>query len=114
MLLDDMARWFTDGHHLWLELQKSELVVTGVQCPNELDPDGGCKHPRYGCLVRHFIQIYGLECNVGVCEPAPHIEIAWSVMGDRADVDLCQVWIIPTSDPFFASFAGLLPGEEPV
>lgn len=105
MLLGQEVEWVKDGHHLWLELSASELLVTAVQCPHENNPEGSCRRSRYGCVVRWFIQIYGLETNVGVCPPEPYLEVAWALMGDPSDLDMSQLWIIPTKDPIFASFS---------
>lgn len=104
MLLSSEAEWVRDGHFVWLELSHATLNIVGVQCPNEKNPTAPCRHVRHGCLVRHFLQLYGLECNVGVCEPAGYLEIAWCLQGDSLDPDLAQVWVIPTTDTIFSAF----------
>jgi hypothetical protein len=93
--------WHRDGHSILLELHKSELVVTMVRCPET----GDCATEDTECLVRWYIDAFGLECNVGMCEAAPEIEIAWSFVGDRRNLLDAQVWIIPTSDYIFSAFA---------
>lgn len=93
--------WHNDGHALHLMLNKSLLVVTGVDCPGAEE----CSHPQVDCIVQHFVYTYGLECNVGVVEPHPKLDIAWTLSGDAHDIDACQVWIIPSNDEAFAAWA---------
>ena len=54
---------------------------------------------------------FGLECNVGVCEPSPELQIAWSVNGDPHDIDACQCWVIPVTDDVFSLWARTQRGE---
>jgi hypothetical protein len=95
--------WHDDGHEVWLELNRSELSVLGVKCPDH-STDATCR-PRGTCVVDYFVTVYGLEVNVGTCEPAGTIPVAWSLIGDAYDLDTCQVWIIPTTDDVFAAWA---------
>jgi hypothetical protein len=104
-IAENSVMWHDDGHIIWLELNKSDLVVLGVNCPHKSDPDEACQADGYGCLVEWFIMRYGLECNVGVCEPSSEIAIAWSVVGNTHDLDLCQCWIIPITDDVFSMWA---------
>lgn len=106
-MLDSAAetRWHDDGHVLWLELNKSDLVVVGVLCPHRQDGESACRHRTAGCLVEWFVMRYGLECNVGVCAPAGELPVAWSLAGDPYDLDACQCWIIPISDDVFSAWA---------
>lgn len=97
--------WHGDGHVLWLQLARDELSVAAVVCPHGGDPDAPCRARQTACLVRHFVERFGLECNVGVCAPAEHLEVAWAVVGDRDDLDLAQVWVIPVADDVFASWS---------
>ena len=96
----DIAVWHNDGHVLFLELNRAEVVVQMVSCPGE----GECQHPRHGCLVQFFVTRFGLECNVGVCPPSAEMPIAWMFTGDTYDVDAAQVWIIPTIDEAFSAW----------
>lgn len=96
----DAAVWHNDGHVMYLELNKAEVVVQTVVCPGE----GECQHERLGCVVQWFMNRFGLDCNVGVCPPSGEMPIAWMLVGDRYDMDACQVWVIPTEDEAFAAW----------
>lgn len=101
---DSELIWHNDGHEISLRIEKSELVVAEVTCPNA--KGSACHNLNEGCVVKWFIQRFGMECNVGVCDPAPLIEIAWALVGDLGmGVDSCQVWFIPTKDDFFAAWS---------
>lgn len=93
------ANWNDDGHIISLELNQHEVVVTTVNCPG-----GACRHEDAACVVRYFIEIYGLECNVGVCPVAAEMPIAWTLIGNARDLDACQLWFIPTDDQVFQSW----------
>ena len=95
-------RWHDDGHELWLQLVRSELVVATVLCPH--GGTGQCSTRQAECVVRFFIDRFGLECNVGVCAPEERLAVAWALVGDSDDLDNAQVWIIPTSDDVFSSW----------
>jgi hypothetical protein len=110
-VLDDSIVWHDDGHVIWLEINRSDLAVLGVQCPNKDDPDSPCRLSRIQCLVEYFVMRFGLECNVGVCEPTPELQIAWSVNGDPHDIDACQCWVIPVTDDVFSLWARTQRGE---
>ena len=97
-------RWHEDGHSLWLQLVRSELVVATVICPHGSSDEGACKSRQAQCIVTHFIDRFGLECNVGVCAPTERLDVAWALTGDADDLDSAQVWIIPTSDDVYASW----------
>ena len=94
--------WNRDGHTMHLQLNKHEVVLTHVDCP-ETD-DRACQHITAGCLVQWFLGRFGLDCNVGFAEPAGSMEIAWTVVGETSDLDMCQVWIIPVNDEAFAAW----------
>ena len=98
--LDTTSVWHNDGHVMYLELNRAEVLVTMVTCPGE----GACQHERLGCIVQYFITRFGLDCNVGVCPPTAEMPIAWMISGDPYDVDACQVWVIPTTDEAFAAW----------
>jgi len=109
---EDSVLWHDDGHSVWLELNKAELLVVGVNCPHRNEPDSPCQGPNYGCLVEWFVMRFGLDCNVGVCEPSGEVAIAWSVIGNTYDLDLCQCWIIPTADDVFSMWAATQRGTD--
>lgn len=96
--------WHVDGHRIFLQLNREEVIVTGSKCPFG-DENAGkeCSH-RVGCVVRWFVMRYSLGCNIGVCAPEGEMEIAWAMAGDGVDLDLSQVWIVPISDPSFSSW----------
>ena len=57
------------------------------------------------CVVKWFVETYGLECNVGVCKPSGSLHVAWTFIGDaHRDLSACQVWIIPTDDEAFSAW----------
>ena len=104
--------WHNDGHAFSLEIQRETIRITEIRCPNEDDANAACAHRTVGCLVRWFLSNYGLDCNVGVSPAAPEIPIAWSLQGDGHELDLTQIWIIPTTDALFASWLNLQETEE--
>lgn len=100
----DTIMWHDDGHVMWLELNKAEVVITTVICPHSHD-ESACRHRKAGCLVQYFLNRYGLDCNVGVCAASDQIRIAWAVYGDLEDLDACQIWVVPTEDDVFSAWA---------
>ena len=96
------ANWHNDGHVMHLELNKAETNITSVSCPDR----GECFHREVGCMVQHFLDVYGLECNVGVTTMAADVPVAWTLIGKEADLDACQMWVIPTADEFFQAWVG--------
>lgn len=104
----ETVSWNDDGHVLWLELNRAEVRVTGVDCPGGDDLKCASEH---GCLVRHFVLRFGLECNVGTCAPAESLAVAWTFIGSLYDLDAAQVWVIPTDDPIWGAWAGGQRGE---
>lgn len=99
--------WREDGHAMVLELNRSEVVVVMVRCPN--DNDGPCRTNRnIGCIVEFFLMRFGFECNVGVCPASSEIPIAWTVVGDPSDVDTCQVWVVPVADDVYGAWAATM------
>lgn len=101
---DDTVRWHEDGHRLWLQLVRDELVISTVLCPNKGAEQPPCASRQASCVVEHFVNRFGLECNVGVCAPEEMLEVAWTLIGDRDDLDLAQVWVIPITDDVYASW----------
>jgi hypothetical protein len=97
----DLAVWHNDGHSISLRIENSELVILEVNCPDE---EAACAHRKVGCIVKHFISRYGMDCNVGSAAPHPEMEIAWHLTGDADDLESCQVWFIPSQDEAFAAW----------
>lgn len=97
MTPDEMV-WHRDGHFIHLQLNKENLLITHVTCPG-----GECDH-KGSCIVEWFIRRFGLDCNVGICPPEENLEIAWCLVGDENDLDLCQIWVIPVKDEAFSAW----------
>lgn len=100
--LSDTTVWHSDGHSIYMVLNRNELEIQVVSCPG--GDNRSCHVGNFDCIVDWFIGRYGLDCNVGVCEVNSTMEIAWSVQGDTSDPDLCQVWIIPVADEAFSAW----------
>lgn len=100
-VLDEIV-WHNDNHRLLLQINRNELVVSSVICPN--GDDRPCCIGKTECIVKHFLELYGLECNVGICSATPEMTVAWSVVGDLEDLELCQVWVIPIDDEAFSAW----------
>jgi hypothetical protein len=97
--------WHGDGHIVFCQLNKSELQVVDITCPHENKDESPCRHDDTSCVVKWFMQTYGFECNVGVADPSPRMEIAWHFIGDRhKDLGSCQVWVIPVHDEAFSAW----------
>lgn len=96
------AVWNVDGHRVLLQLNRNELSIQMVVCPDK--ENRPCSLAGLDCIVTWFLDVYGLDCNVGVSEVASEMELAWSVQGDFSDPDLCQVWVIPVADEAFSSW----------
>lgn len=109
--LTNEVRWHDDGHRVVLELHRSEVNVTTVMCPARGDMTKDCQHSVHGCVVEWFLHRFGLECHVGVCAPAEELEIAWTLVGDRFDLDAAQVWVISTTDEIFGAWAATMRGD---
>ena len=102
---DEEIKWHNDGHVVTLLLNKDKLEITGVYCPNRGKEDSPCAHDDVTCVIEHFLNIYGLDCNVGVVTPSAELSIAWAFIGDRhKDLGACQVWVIPTEDEAFSAW----------
>ena len=94
--------WHSDGHRIYMQLNRSELVIQETICPQT--EDRFCQTGKFDCIVTWFLDRYGLECNVGISEVFSDMEIAWAAQGDMEDPDLCQVWIIPIIDEAFSAW----------
>jgi hypothetical protein len=102
---DEEIKWHNDGHTVMMLLNKDRLEIVGVQCPNKGKDGSSCEHDDAPCVVEYFLNIYGLECNVGVVDPSAEMTVAWAFIGDRhKDLGACQVWVIPTNDEAFSAW----------
>jgi len=100
--ISEESVWHSDGHRMYMQLNKSELSIQVVTCPGGDDRE--CAIGKFDCIVTWFLEQYGLDCNVGVSEVASDMEIAWMVQGDPTDADLSQVWVIPIADEAFSAW----------
>jgi hypothetical protein len=91
--------WHNDGHKLVLKLNKDQLEILEILCPHDT-PEAICHTPN-GCVVQNFITQYGLECNIGISDPAAELEICWALQGDNTDIELSQLWFVPVDDEIF-------------
>lgn len=94
--------WHRDGHVMYLQLNKNDVIISTVICPGGDDRE--CLLGKFDCIVKYFLEVYGLDCNVGSCECRPDIEVAWCAVGDFDEPEQCQVWVIPTDDEAFAAW----------
>lgn len=94
--------WHRDGHSIHLQLNKNEVVVSMVLCPGSEERE--CQLGKFDCIVKYFLEVYGLDCNVGSCECASELEVAWCAVGDYDEPELCQVWVIPVEDEAFSAW----------
>ena len=94
--------WHNDGHKISLRINKSEIEIVETHCPH--DESGACWEEGTGCLVEWYLTRYGMECNAGVCPAAETIELCWSLVGDRRNLDAAQIWFMPVSDETFAAW----------
>ena len=100
--ISEESVWHTDGHRIYMQLNRNELSIQIVTCPKHEDRE--CNVGKFDCIVEWFLDHYGLDCNVGVSEVASDMEIAWMVQGDTSEPDLCQVWVIPIADEAFSAW----------
>lgn len=110
--LDDETIWHNDGHSIYLQLQRHELVIQVISCPQH--DDRKCNVGGVDCIVEWFLKRFGLDCNVGVSEIESSMDLAWSLQGDPNDLDACQVWVIPLKDEAFAAWLATQNIAEPV
>ena len=97
--------WHVDGHHLFLNINNDRLEVTAGPCPFGQSEEADCYHAGIGgCVVAFFVNLYGLDCNVGVAPPHPTMEVAWSSEGSPWEIDLVEFVMIPTIDPQFVDW----------
>jgi len=96
--------WHNDSHSISLMLDKNAVIISGVECPFETNPEAECQIDG-NCVVRWFLDRYGFECNVGVVPAAAKMKIAWTLVGNtNLGMEGCQVWTIPVEDEFFSAW----------
>lgn len=102
----EILEWHDDGHAMYLVLNREAVAIEAVTCPwSESNDQAPCYHRQVGCVVQWFLDTYGLDCNVGSVKAAWEVPIAWALQGDGIDLDLSQVWVLPTEDELYASWA---------
>jgi hypothetical protein len=102
---DSQMVWHNDGHIIHLQINKSNLEILSVHCPHIESSDAPCRHPEAKCVVKWFVETFGMECNVGVCKPTDELGVAWTFVGEsHKELTACQVWIIPTEDEAFSAW----------
>jgi hypothetical protein len=94
--------WHNDGHNIHLRLNRSEVEIVSVDCPNK--ETGSCLIEDSECLVSMFIDRYGFDCNAGSCPAAESIQICWTIAGNTKDIDSCQLWFMPVTDETFQAW----------
>lgn len=113
LIHDSEMLWRNDGHKIYLRIVKSELDVFDTFCPHVGDPSAACISDRYGCAVRYFVHRFGMECNVGSCMAAESLDICWSLVGDKNDLDESQLWFVPINDEVFHAWMVTKMGGTP-
>lgn len=99
--------WHNDGHQLILRIEKAELIVSAVICPNrnkESLPGNRCMNRDGICAVEWFIERYGMDCNGGICDATSPLSICWTLIGDHNDYESSQLWFMPMNDEIFQAW----------
>lgn len=99
---EKLMTWHDDGHIIKLWINKNELEITEIICPNQ--DIGACVDPVHGCLVQHFVNRFGMECNAGSCSAIDTMDICWTLIGDNRIIEECQLWFMPKTDEVFAAW----------
>lgn len=95
--------WHCDGHSLILRINRSELEVLDIICPHE-DGHEVCKNQKGDCIVISHVNRYGMDCNGGVSPAIDKLDICWTLIGDKDDLDSSQLWFMPTADDVFQAW----------
>ena len=111
VVAEDEVAWNNDGHKVSLRLNKSDLEVSEVVCPHDPEDSESPCFTETGCVVTNFINLYGLECNIGVCPPEPEMEICWCIQGSISDIETSQLWFVPVKDEVFYAWMSQRPME---
>ena len=67
-MIETDISWHKDGHIVEFILDKSNLIVSGFTCPST---EGECRNKHGICVVKLFVDMYGMECNVGATQRVP-------------------------------------------
>ena len=99
MSFPESLRWRDDGHAALLRIAADEFIVAPDRCPKGNHPEAECYHPALGsCLVRHFVQVYGLDINLSTAPPKELMRLVWSWDGNAADIDSDTCYIMFKDD----------------
>jgi hypothetical protein len=102
--------WHNDRHQLTLRIVKSELEVIDVLCPNAEEDE--CIDEQYGCVVKWFVNRFGMECNAGSCPAESEMTICWTMQGNTRDIESSQLWFMPINDDVFSAWLTTQKNEE--
>ncbi len=98
------AQWHNDGHKIAVQINIDRTHIVLDWCPNLDQEDTECWSAEAdGCIVRWFIEVWGLDINVGTAPAAAIMEVAWSAQRG-GDLTSSQVWIIPIEDEAFSGW----------
>lgn len=96
--------WHNDGHRVIVLIDRSNVVVNLEYCPNGGKPNTACWHKEVdGCLVKYFVQMYGLEINEGMAPASLFRDISWTFI-EGYDLYTSQAFIIPNEDELFSEW----------
>ncbi len=98
------AVWHNDGHRVIILIDQADVTISLEYCPNGGREGTECYHPESkGCLVKHFIDLYGLEINKGIAPAALFKEISWTFL-EGQDLYSSEAHIMPNEDESFRSW----------
>lgn len=75
-----------DGHRVGFKVSK-DVVEPYVVCPRDDGTKGRCNQGRSFCVVRRFVNIYGLELCLGSTTVVGEMPIAWFTLAGDSDLD---------------------------
>ena len=95
----ESLHWRDDGHAAILRIEADRFIVVPDRCPKGNHVEAECHHPVLGaCLVRHFIQVYGLDINLSSASPKELMRLVWAWDGNPADIDSDTCYIMFKED----------------
>ena len=95
--------WHNDNHLLRLRINKADLEIYEIFCPS-LDDSAECKNSHGDCVVQWFISRFGMDCNGGVCAAEEDLQICWTLIGDKDNLESSQLWFMPFKDEVFQAW----------
>ena len=103
--------WRKDGHRVILLVDRAEVTISLEYCPNGSKPDTDCwNREAKGCVVKYFIDLYGLDINEGMAPAALFKEISWTYQ-EGLDLYTSEVKIVPVEDANFSAWVEEQMGE---